>query len=459
MTSALASGPRELPPGIVWWCLAALAAVATARLTMESTQLGATFTLVVLTVGLYVHNRAAGLTLMWLVWLLAPFLRRVLLLSEDLQTAEPLALAPFLVTAAIVALELAQAEFSVRVRRLLILVTAAYALGLPMGLRLAPSAAAFAFFAYMTAVGCFVIGYREAEQRRLVLPILLMLVAPILSIYAITQYYLPLPEWDYVWRQSVEFNSIGSPEEGRIRVWSTLNSPGTFALVLGVAALALVLWRRITPFNLVGAGLVFAALALTYVRSVWVAIVLAFLIVVAATRGAALKRVAAVLVVLVALAPVVLTGSTGAALGERFDTLGSVEQDESAQDRQARVGLLPKALSDPLGSGLGTAGEATRLNNNVGVRYTDNGYLSLAIQLGPVGFLVVVSVILAAVAAAWRNAWRHGRSTDVLVLGVVGFLFLSLLAGDHLYGIGGMIFWYTSGLAMRRRELYERAAA
>lgn len=459
MSVALPSGPRPARlltvRGLPWWALALVVAVLTARLTMASIQLGCAVALVVLTVGLYVRNRTAGLVAVWIIWLLAPFLRRIFLLSEPIQAAEPLALVPFLVTAAVVAMELTQVRLSRRAWRLLRRVVVGYAVGLPLGLLLFPPAALFALFAYLTAAGCFVIGYREAEQRTLVLPTVLMIVTPLLALYAFRQYYLPLPSWDFIWQRSADINSIGSPENGRIRVWSTLNSPGTFALVLGVATLALVMWRRVTPLRLVGALAVLGALALTYVRSAWVATLLASVVVVAVTRGAGLKRVAPVVVVLAALAPVALAGSTGAALTERANTFGALGQDESANERVGtRAGVLAFALRNPIGSGLGTAGEATRLGGG-GFRYTDNGYLSLMIQVGPVAFLVVMSVVIAAVASAWRNAWRHAHSTDVLAFGVLFYFAVMLLAGDQLFGIGGMIFWYMSGLAMRRRELYE----
>jgi putative inorganic carbon (hco3(-)) transporter len=287
-----------------------------------------------------------------------------------------------------------------------------------------------------------------------------MVVTPLLALYAFRQYYLPLPEWDRVWQLTADINSVGSPENGRIRVWSTLNSPGTFALLLGTAALALVTWRKLSVLKLLAAMAIFGALALTYVRSAWIALVLALLAVVGATRGAALKRLLPVGVVLLALAPLILTGSTGAALGERFQTFGSLSGDESAQARQSTpTALFPIAARNPVGTGLGSAGEASRLSGGTGrLRYSDNGWLSLVAQVGPVGFVVVVSVLIGAVVAAWRNAWRRVDSTDVLVFAVLTFMFVSMFASDLLYGLGGMIFWYMAGVAIRRRELSEDEA-
>lgn len=424
---------------------------------MQSLQHVATLALVVLAVGLYVRSRTAGLVAVWLTWLLAPFVRRVLLLTEPVGGNEPLALAPFLVTAAVVSLELSQVQLSRRARRLLILVACAYLIGLPNGLLVAPSAAMFALFAYITGVGCFVIGYREAD-RGLVLPSLLMAATPILAAYAFAQYFLPLPEWDHLWRETVDIITVGSPEEGRIRVWSTLNSPGTFAIVLCAAALAYIAYGRITPLRLVGALSVFTALALTYVRSAWVAFVVAILVMLVAGRGAAIRRIGIVVAVVALFGALAVGGSTGAALDARVDTFGTLDQDTSAQARlQTPQRLVPIAIQFPFGIGIGQAGEATRLAGR-GFRHTDNGYLSLLSQLGPVGLLVIVSVIFVAAMSAWRNAWRSAAPTDVFVLGVLAFFVVALFAGDHFWGVGGMIFWYTSGLAIRRRELNERPA-
>lgn len=447
---------------MLWWLLAAIVAAGCARLTMESIQMGCSLAIVVLVIGLYVRNRTAGLCAMWLVWLVAPFLRRVFFLHEPITTTEPLALTPFLVTAALVTLELSQVELSRRSRTLLLMAAAGFALGLPVGLLLGPTAAVFALFAYLTALGTFVIGYREAEIRRTpTLATVLLLATPILALYSFRQYYLPLPEWDHVWQNTADINSVGAPEQGRVRVWSTLNSPGTYAAVLGVALIAFVTAVRLTPFRVLVATAVFGSFALTFVRSAWLGLVVALIAVLIASRGRALRRVAAVAIVAAVAAPFTLGGSTGAALTERIGTFGALGSDESAQ---ARSGVsargIPQSLSAPIGFGIGRAGEASRLGNaGLAFRYTDNAYLSLLFQVGPVGFLLVMTLAGAALVSAWRSALRRSQAVDVLTVGVLTFFAVTMLAGDQLFGIAGMIFWYTSGFAMRRRELHARKPA
>ena len=54
--------------------------------------------------------------------------------------------------------------------------------------------------------------------------------------YGVIQ-YLVLPEWDQVWLQktieiSENARAFGAPEPLKVRVWSTMNSPGVFAQVM-----------------------------------------------------------------------------------------------------------------------------------------------------------------------------------------------------------------------------------
>jgi O-antigen ligase len=285
-------------------------------------------------------------------------------------------------------------------------------------------------------------------------------VVPVLAIYGIRQYFLDLPNWDRTWLEVSGLKSAGAGESDRVRIWSTLNSPGSFALVLGITAVAFAGGRRLTPVRLAGVLLVLTALALTYVRSAWVGLVLAVIAIVFITRMAAVKQIAPIVLILVVLGPVVLGGSTGAALSERVGTFGSLSSDDSAQARTATpTSLVPIAVSSPLGIGLGRAGEASRLSDAGGFRNTDNGYLSLMFQVGPIGFILVLSVAYLGVRAAWQNAWRKPGPTEVVVLGVLVFIVITMFAGDQLFGIGGMIFWACCGYAVRRAERERMAAA
>jgi O-Antigen ligase len=451
---------RPLPPiagEAAWWVLVLVASVATAWLTLRSPQLGCTVAVVVLCVGLYLTNRSAGLAAMWLLWLTAPLVRRLLGLTAPLTDSDPLALAPFLVTGAIVGFELARVHLSALAGGIVAAAGVGYLIGAPAGLS-SPSAMAFALFAYLVSVGCFVVGYREPRGRELAsLRGTLMVAAPLAAVYGLLQYAGPLPSWDERWLRTVgaTLSSIGAPQEGHIRVFGTLNSPGTFAAVLGLAALCFLAQRRFDALKVLAIGVLVAALLLTYVRSEWVALVVGMLILVVASRGRASWRVLLVAGLLVAaFAAFAAKGPTGQAIVGRATTFGALGTDISAQQRLATpLQLLPSAATAPVGHGLGSAGEASRLGPASPLRNTDNGYLSLLYQTGPLGFLLVLGAAVAGITRAIGNLGRFGSApVDVLVVAMLGFLVVGLLGGDLLYGITGMIFWYLLGVAVGRNE-------
>jgi putative inorganic carbon (HCO3(-)) transporter len=435
-----------------WWLLVLAAALATARLTLIDPQWGCTLALVVLTLGVYARSRRAGLAVVWVAWLLAPGVRRLFGLTGATSDADALSLAPFLLTAAIALLELRAGRLSRGAGRWLLVALAAYALGLPAGLA-SPEAALFGAFAYGTAVLAFAVGYREPPRAAPGLQRVLLIGGPLLAVYGVVQ-YVALPSWDETWLNTVDFVTAGAPEHGHVRVFSTLNSPGTFAMILALAALAYLALRRFSPPALAGLAAVLAGLALTYVRGAWGALLLAAIAMTLASRGRMAPRLALVAMLTVAgLAIAGAQGSTGAAIVARFDTFGSLGRDESTQTRLATpLSVVPQAAARPLGAGLGSAGEPSRLSTAGGFRYTDNAYLSLLFQLGPLGFALVIAAIAAGMRRAWRGVRASPRGADLVVFGLLVFILIAAWSGDLFYGVTGIAFWYLLGVAWRRDD-------
>ena len=439
-----------------WWLLVLVACVLTARLTLVEPQLGCTLALLILTGGLYIRSRAAGLAAVWAIWLLAPGLRRVFGLVTGYTDADPLALAPFLVTALIAVLELRRARLSRGARRLLAAALAGYVIGIPMGLA-SPEAMAFALFAYCVAVLAFALGYREPARGAPSLQQVLLVLAPLLAVYGLWQYFA-LPRWDATWLETVDFVTTGAPEKDRVRVFATLNSPGTLGMILGLAALGFLTLRRLSPLSLLGLVLVLAGLGLTYVRGAWAALALSAIGATLLSRGRLLPRLLLVVVLLVGgLLFSAARSPTGAAVVDRINTFGSLSQDESSQARVATpLETVPEALARPAGAGLGSAGEPSRLSNQESFRHTDNAYLSLLYQLGPFGFILVMGAIAAGIRRAWRGVRASPLGIDLVVFAMVVFILLAGWTGDLLYGVTGIVFWYLLGVAWRRVDLRER---
>lgn len=446
-------GRARLPGGaadLLWIGLVGgLAAVILASLLTFSVQAGCGFVLIVAVAALYQHDRAWGIAAMCVLWLVAPLLRRLFLLMTGPVASDPLSLTPFLATAAIAGLALVQYTLPAEIRRPLLLAAGGFVLGLPVGLAAGPGAALFACFAYLAGLSGLVLGAGEgtALDQSTLRRVLLIAVPPIAA-YAVAQSFLPVPSWDREWIDTVDYISIGTPGED-LRVFGSLNGPGALAPILALGLLCLLTVRRHARLALASAVLLTVALSLTSVRSAWAALVVAALAHVIASRGRSaglvLSSLAVVAATTLALAPV---NSTAAAVVDRFVTIVNPGADESATARQATfVRLLPSALSAPLGHGLGTAGEATRLEGQSDLRAIDNGYLSILYQVGPIGFLLVMAALAAIARAAWQGARARapGQELRLLLFTMLVFLLVQATSGDIFYGFTGVILWFIGG--------------
>lgn len=441
---------------VLWWVLALGASVVLARVTMASAQLGCTLALLVLAVGCHLTSRRAGLAVMWGVWLLAPLLRRILGLETGYVGSDPLALAPFLVTLALTAVELRMGGLPAPLRRPLLLGGLGLLVALPAGLLFVPAAAAFALVAYGAGLSALVLGYRDSTARDGAGSLLRVLAAglPWVAGYAIYQYFA-LPDWDRVWLQTTNFVTAGSPEADHVRVWGTLNSPGTFSMTLGMGLIGALGARGFGPLRALSCAVLLGALTLTYVRSAWVALAAAGIVLLVASRGRLGPRLAVALAFAFLGIPALAAGSpTGTAIGQRFGTLGQLGSDTSARERrQTTLAVIPESLARPLGAGLGSAGESSRLSQPASFRNTDNSYLSMLYQLGPFGFALLAAAAGVGLRRAWRVA-RRLRSTPLALtlLGIAAFSLVGMLTGDLLFGVTGVAFWYVLGLAIREDE-------
>jgi O-antigen ligase len=425
-----------------------------------SLQAAMAFVLVVLVLALHQYERRWGIAAMLALWLAAPMLRRLFLLATGPVSIDPLSLAPFVATAVIAGIELARTQLPTRVRRLILLAAAGFAIGVPLGFAADPTAALYACAAYLAGVSGAVLGFNESlSLRGSTLRRVLLFAMPPIAAYAIAQRFLPLPIWDRAWLESADFISIGTPGED-LRVYGSLNGPGALAPLLALSLLCYLTLGRRTLIAFAGAALLTIALSLTFVRSAWVGLIAAGLAHVIASRGRSARLVfgaaAVVVAATLALAPV---SSTADNVISRFSTIGNPSSDHSYSERSETFSrYLAPSLQAPLGHGLGTAGEATRLTGESDLRAVDNGYLSLMYQVGPLGFVLVMVALGVMTVAAWRGAQARGPGQElrVLLFAMLVYLLVQLTSGDIFYGAAGVILWFIGGQVLayeyRRRR-------
>jgi O-antigen ligase len=443
-------------PGVSWGdgvpigLLGAASGCLVGACTVYSAQLGCAVALAGAVVVLFVASPASGMLALWALWLLAPGIRRLFGLLGPYLGADPLSAAPFAATVAIAGIVIARTHLDVRSRRVLGLAAAGLAVGIPLGAA-NPQAMMYNLIAYGAALLAFVIGRYERARTLEALSLRRALVvgAPLLAVYGLVQYFSTPPKWDRLWLDRIEFGAIGAPEVGKLRIFSALNGPGTLAAVLALALLCYLASKRPRAVVLAAAALATAALALTYVRTTWIAFGVAALVLALLLRTATARLMAAVGAVLVVAALTVGQGNpTTAAFADRLLTFGSLQSDTSAN---ARSNLFttrtPEAISRPFGHGLGSAGQATKLGGDEELQDPDNGYLSILYQLGPGGFLLFFAALFLAVGPVVRGVIADGRRDReiALLFAVIVFVLVQLAGGDLFYGITGVMIWYLLG--------------
>jgi O-antigen ligase len=442
-----AGGRRPLLAGgsDLWWVIVVggAAALLLGWLINFSIQATCAFVLVVLVVALHQHDRRWGIAALFGLWLFVPGIRRVLAMLTGTPENDPLSLAPFVATGAIAALELVRVHVPNRVRALLLTAAGAFAIGIPVGFLTSPRAAVYGIVAYLACLSAAVIGYTEGPLvSQSTLRRVLLVALPVVAVYAIAQRYLPLTPWDQQWVDTTDFDSLGSGREDNVRVFGTLNAPGTLAPLLALTLLCFLTVKQHRMLALTAAAVTLVALSLTYGRAAWIAHMVV-------SRGHSARLVigagAVTVAAALALSPV---SSAARDAVDRFETIYKPKDDTSATARQTTFfTMFPEAAGTPLGHGLGNAGEPAKLGGNEDLRFPDNGYLSLIYQAGPIGFLLVLGALGVVLGAAWQGARDPGPGEEMrwLLFAMLVFLLVLMTSGDFFYGVGGVILWFIAG--------------
>jgi hypothetical protein len=274
----------------------------------------------------------------------------------------------------------------------------------------------------------------------------------LLGLYGIYQ-FIAAPPWDCAWLEGLplgfENASFGHPAPFEIRVWSTLNSPGLFAIVM-LAALILLFGTK-TRYKAIFAAAGYISLLLSMVRTAWLAWLLAMVLLLSNYRGATLLRFLFALTLLpLCLLPIVFSPEIAQTVQDRLATMQSVQQDGSFQERSAMYEDVTAALiRNPAGIGL--------RNNSFTVDgfVLDSGFLQATAMLGFTGTILyasgilfgIRSMIVAKSTGLLRSLGQQESAFRVVALVCIA----EVVAGNMFINVGGVILWIFLGLWMSAR--------
>lgn len=302
------------------------------------------------------------------------------------------------------------------------------------------------------SVGPLVAVHVLAERERLpeirrVVENVLIAAAPAMGLYGVAQFIDP-PLWDVQWAtyatQELGFTSIGQPEPFSLRVFSTMNSPGSLAAVL-LAGLVFAL-KRPLPIALPAVACIAAGLALAQYRTMWGAAALAVLLLALTRPGALrLRNVAAAAGLLLVVSSAAIVPQMWEALTERFSSIGQLSDDESGQDRLRQYGAVATSSNNlVIGEGLALTGASRRLDGKAIVAI-DSAVLEAWIAFGLFGALAFFGAILTLVVRLFTLPSEVASRIDferVIVLAT----FIQLPMGSVHVGESGYLAWLCAGI-------------
>jgi hypothetical protein len=202
------------------------------------------------------------------------------------------------------------------------------------------------------------------------------------------------------------------------------------------------------------------AIILSETRSAWLALVVMLLLVVALLIRS--RRAGAVGLLVVALAALATAIATSSELSETLSTRLSARNlaTESVTHRQFSYGYtLDRIQEQPL-YGRGVAGALKEdIEQRTGITAADNGFLSLAGDLGVLG-LILGLVPVGAAGVTVVRAWT-GKVTDAelaLALGLIGLLVVTLFFDTFYWPQSAALMYAVSGVLFACRQVARSTA-
>lgn len=397
---------------------------------------------------------------LWL-WMLSPFIRRVVDAQNGWNAQSPILLAPMLVSALCV---VDLVRYAPRLRRMaalpFVLALVSLVGGVVSGLFVSPPL--LVLYAGLSWSAPLLLGLyiaihpeRHDQFSRAIVRALIAGVV-VLGLYGIAQFLAPAI-WDRLWMVNSRMDSIGVPQPLRVRVFSTMNAPGPLGQFLSAALLILLAHRSPLKWPAISMGV--ASLLLSLARSAWLGFGVGFAMVILLaprTRRTALGMTAVVAIVLLAIGSPPLPPSADTmrhTIATRLTSMSDLSMDVSFR---ARRYLIPAVLADieerPLGRGLGstlvgggTRGSASSRLADQGL-YLDNGVLESLLVLGWLGGVLFLSSAAGVVVMAFRVVRRRRTGFGYLAAAVA--LLTQVVSGTMFAGVGGGMFWMAAGMAL-----------
>ncbi len=285
--------------------------------------------------------------------------------------------------------------------------------------------------------------YRQNIQRTFLWCVLLT------GTYGVYQ-FITAPAWDRYWMLNAAIDSIGFPEPFQIRVFSTMNAPGAFAVVLMAGLLLLLSNQGVWRFPASVAG--YLSFLLSQVRSAWLGWFVGLLALIPFLKPRfQMSLIATILILAVGVVPLTTVEPFSEVINSRVQSFSDAKGDESYNERMAGyTELFDEALGELPGRGLGFVISSSKTSFGP----NDSGILAILFSLGWFGTIPYMSGI----ALLFFSSFQGGETSfDPFVSTARGIslgVFAQIGLGVATAGVSGNLFWGFAGMAMAAHKYY-----
>ncbi|CAB3778387.1 O-antigen ligase family protein [Pararobbsia alpina] len=287
--------------------------------------------------------------------------------------------------------------------------------------------------------------------------------ALVMGTYGVIEFVV-MPPWDVFWLISSQMKSEGDPVPFGIRVASTMNSSGPYAVTAMVCLLFLM--ADSGKLRAIAACAVLTSLLLTSVRTAWGGLVIGLMFPLLGLKlRMRVRLIGSALALAVLTLPLMSIDKIAEPVLKRVQSIGDLGNDSSFADRSAfYANFLDTALTDIAGQGLGSTGAATKLDSGPRgsqMSVFDSGLMEIPFVLGWPGSLLFSGGVLWLLARAFVCACRIRK--DRMASSGVGIgigLLAMLISANMLTGLTGMFFYISVILpVIGRRAIRQGLAA
>ncbi len=418
---------------------------------------------VALGVFLYLRYPLLYMGFLWWMWFITPFLSRLIDYRSSFDTSRFILLSQYLVTLITLHTVLKELPRSHRQGGLpFILALLGVFYGFLIGLiQTTPFTAARGFLDWLTPISFsfyLFLKWRDYPQYRQNITRIFMWGVLVMGIYGVIQ-YLTAPEWDRFWLISTKLKSFGDPEPLKLRLWSTMASPGPFATTMMTGLLLLFNSKEFLRIPAAAAG--YLSFLLTMVRTLWACWALGVITLLSSLKAhIQMRLIVTILVMAVCVVPLTTIEPFSEVISARLETLSNLENDSSAKERQEIYEKgLNKALTNGLGNGIGN----TFIVNENGVLepiIIDSGILDMFFTLGWFGAIFYLGGLILILFKVFQ--FSESRTDPFMAacraIGVASVA--SLPIGSGMLGLPGMILWGFLALVMaaHKYHVHERSS-